>query len=118
MNYKEYIKKYNIDVSKEDLSFELSNLITEARIYAGISQAELARRMKTKQPNIARAESGNITPSLSFLLEVAKAVGTSFILPRFGFMIEKEFTSTSCFIANENSINIMEIFSEKTPIYA
>ncbi|MFA5431336.1 MAG: helix-turn-helix transcriptional regulator [Candidatus Paceibacterota bacterium] len=93
MNYKECIKKYNIDTNKKDLSFELSNLITEARIYAGISQAELAKRMKTSQPNIARAESGNITPSLTFLIKVAEAVGTSLILPKFDLMANKKFTS-------------------------
>ena len=90
MNYKEYIKKNKIDIKEKDAAFELSSLVAEARIYAGISQAELARRMGTKQPSIARAESGDIVPSTVFLEKVAEAVGTSFIPPTFGFMVGKK----------------------------
>jgi len=89
MSYKKYAQKNNINFNKKDREFELSNLITEARIHAGISQSELAKRMGTKQPNIARAESGKIVPSITFLKEVAKALDVAFILPKFIFTVEE-----------------------------
>lgn len=88
MNHKEYLQKNNIkiDETKDDLAFELSNLVTHARLYAGISQAELAKRIGTKQPSIARVENGNVYPSMGFLEKIAKAVNTYLIPPRFAFM--------------------------------
>jgi transcriptional regulator with XRE-family HTH domain len=44
--------------------------------------------MGTRQSSIARAESGKIEPSISFLEKVAKAVGTELIYPKFKFMLE------------------------------
>ncbi len=82
MNFKQYIDKNQIDLSKEDLSFELGNFITNARLYAGISQAELAKKMGTKQPSIARAENGTVTPSIDFLKRVTDSVGLTFVLPK------------------------------------
>ena len=90
MDYRDYIKNKDIDLSKEDRLFQLSSLITEARVYAGITQAELAKRIGTQQPNIAHAESGEQEPSIGFLEKVAKAVGTYLEYPKFGFMIEQE----------------------------
>src|SRR5438552_916095 len=46
-----------------------------ARIRAGLSQAELARRMKTTQSTIARLESGRGKPSTRTLDRFAKATG-------------------------------------------
>jgi repressor LexA len=94
MNYKTYIQKNNIDMNRRDKDFDLCNLVTEARIHAGISQSELARRMGTKQSNISRAESGKIVPGISFLKEVAKAVNASFVFPKFSF-IAKEKTNNN-----------------------
>lgn len=88
MNHKDYIKEHGIDISKPDPRFELADLITQARLFAGITQEELARRMGTKQPSVARAESGKIEPSIDFLEKVAKAIGTSLVYPRFEFMKE------------------------------
>lgn len=93
MNYKQYQQKNKIDITKKDTVFELSNLITEARLHAGISQAELAKRMGTQQPSIARAESGDMEPSVGFLEKVAKAVNTTFVPPTFGFIIARERTT-------------------------
>ena len=92
MNYKQYLQKNKIDITKKDTVFELSNLITEARLYAGISQAELAKRIGTQQPSIARAENGELEPSVGFLQKVAKAVNTTFVPPKFGFMLARERT--------------------------
>lgn len=83
MDYKQYIQKNKIDLTKKDLIFELSDSVTKARLSVGMSQAELAKKMKTTQPNIARAESGTIELSISFLQKVAKAMGQEFVMPRF-----------------------------------
>jgi transcriptional regulator with XRE-family HTH domain len=88
MNYKDYIKNNNINIEESDVLFDLSNLVFEARVYAGMSQKELADRMGTKQPSIARVENGEVTPSINFLMKIAKAVNTSLISPKFKFMTE------------------------------
>jgi ribosome-binding protein aMBF1 (putative translation factor) len=78
--------KYSIRTKKNaktsDEVLKLCNLVIEARLSGGISQAELARRVGTKQPNIARIECGLMEPSISFLIKVAKAVNMELVLPK------------------------------------
>lgn len=45
------------------------------RIEQGLTQAELAEMVNTRQPSIARLESGKRDPHLSFLRRVATALG-------------------------------------------
>ena len=52
--------------------FEAINSVIKARIENGLTQEELARKLKTKQSNISRFESGKVTPSLSFLHRIAQ----------------------------------------------
>ena len=56
--------------------FELARALIEARTRAGITQAELAARMKTTQSAVARLESGRVPPSTRTLEKVARATGT------------------------------------------
>ena len=49
--------------------------LAEKRKAAGISQRELARRMATSQPAIARLERGEVDPKLSTLARFAAAIG-------------------------------------------
>jgi len=49
--------------------------IAKARTRAGLSQAQLAKRMKTTQSTIARLESGRGRPSTRTLDRFAKATG-------------------------------------------
>ena len=49
------------------------------RMKAGISQAELARRVNTSRPNVGRAEKGRHTPSLGWLSRVSKALGVPLV---------------------------------------
>lgn len=49
---------------------------SEARMKAGLTQEELAERMKTSQSAIARLESGRTIPSARTLVRFAKATGT------------------------------------------
>ncbi len=56
----------------------LMEKLREARIRKGISQAALAKRVASKQPAIARMESGQVGEvSMDFLLRVALALGVS-----------------------------------------
>jgi predicted transcriptional regulator len=41
----------------------------------GLTQAQLAEKVGTKQPSIARLESGQEAPRLSFLKRVVEALG-------------------------------------------
>jgi predicted transcriptional regulator len=50
------------------------------RIERGMSQEELARRVGTHQPSIARLESGRGTPSLSLLRRVAEALDAELVV--------------------------------------
>jgi len=47
--------------------FEIAAELVKARLRAGLSQAELARRMGTSQSAIARLESGQTLPSTKTL---------------------------------------------------
>ena len=51
------------------------DLLREARLRAGLTQAELARRAGTSQSAIARWESGAVQPSLERLRELIRACG-------------------------------------------
>jgi transcriptional regulator with XRE-family HTH domain len=55
--------------------FALMAEIAKARLRAGLSQAQLAKRMKTTQSAIARLESGRGRPSTTTLSRFAKATG-------------------------------------------
>ncbi len=56
-------------------AFESAYQIARLRIKRGLTQAQLAELVGTKQPSIARLESGAVEPSLSFLRKVAAALG-------------------------------------------
>jgi len=49
--------------------------VARLRIMRGLTQAELAEKVGTKQPSIARLESGKSEPKLSFLRRVVEALG-------------------------------------------
>jgi transcriptional regulator with XRE-family HTH domain len=67
----EYRKEY--DALEEEFALMLE--VAKARTRAGLSQSELARRMKTTQSTIARLESGRGMPSTRTLGRFAKATG-------------------------------------------
>ena len=56
--------------------FELARALIEARTRAGLTQEQLARRMKTTQSVIARLEGGRVRPSTKTLERIATATGT------------------------------------------
>ena len=56
--------------------FDLARALIEARTAAGLSQSQLARRMKTSQSYIARIEGGKVRPSTDALERFAQATPT------------------------------------------
>lgn len=56
--------------------FAIIRKIIQARVKDGITQAELAKKMRTKQSAISRLESGRANPSLNFLQRLAKALNS------------------------------------------
>jgi predicted transcriptional regulator len=56
------------------LEFSIINQIIERRLKKGMSQKDLALKMGTKQPSIARFESGEYNPTISFLKKISKAL--------------------------------------------
>ncbi|PIR03442.1 MAG: transcriptional regulator [Candidatus Magasanikbacteria bacterium CG11_big_fil_rev_8_21_14_0_20_43_7] len=74
---KEALKDPAVKKAYDDLApeFELASMLIEKRLERGLSQAELAEKIGTKQPAIARLESGNYNTTLAFLKKAANALG-------------------------------------------
>ena len=49
--------------------------VARLRMLRGLTQEELAQKVGTKQPSIARLESGRTEPKISFLRRVVEALG-------------------------------------------
>jgi transcriptional regulator with XRE-family HTH domain len=69
----------NPEVRKEydalEEEFALIAEVAKARLRSGLTQAQLAKRMKTTQSTVARLESGRGKPSTRTLARFAKATG-------------------------------------------
>ena len=59
------------------MEFEIASAIIAARTQAGLTQEELAQRMRAKQSQIARWESGEQNATLKTLKRIAEATGTN-----------------------------------------
>ena len=71
-----YRKAY--DALQEE--FALAQAVIEARKRAGFTQKELARKMGTTQPVVARLEGGSTRPSLRTLERLANATGSRLMI--------------------------------------
>ena len=56
--------------------YKLIEAMIKKRIEKKMSQADLARKIGTKQSAISRIESGNGNPTLSFMQKIAEAFGS------------------------------------------
>jgi predicted transcriptional regulator len=61
-------------------AFEIAARIREAREHLGLTQADLAARIGSTQPAIARLEAGGVTPNLDTLRRIAEALGLELIV--------------------------------------
>jgi len=77
---KELLKdaKFKKDITRVEL--ELISSLIASRLEKGLTQAALARKIKTKQSAIARLESGNANPSIGFLQKLAEALGKRLVI--------------------------------------
>lgn len=78
----ELLKDPEVHQEYEELRprYELISQLIGARIKKGLTQAQLAKKIGTKQSAIARVEGGNANPSIAFLEKVTKALGTKLII--------------------------------------
>jgi transcriptional regulator with XRE-family HTH domain len=76
--HKEWMKKPGYRREYEALAeeFSLTTALIEARSNAGLTQQQVAKRMKTTQAVIARLEGGGSKPSTRTLEKFAKATGS------------------------------------------
>ncbi|MBN9051778.1 MAG: helix-turn-helix transcriptional regulator [Rhizobiales bacterium] len=76
--HKKWMKQdsaYRKEYEALEEEFALAAAVARARMRSGLSQAELAKRMKTTQSTVARLESGRMMPSTRTLGRFAKATG-------------------------------------------
>jgi len=79
VTFEEYRKKREMDleyqavVQDTQALFDLADQMLALRLARGWSQAELARRVGTRQANISRLEAGLGNPTLNLLKRLAKA---------------------------------------------
>jgi len=59
---------------------DIGNTIANLRLSRGLTQADLARKIGTKQPAIARIEQGQNPPSLRTLLRIADALNARLVI--------------------------------------
>jgi transcriptional regulator with XRE-family HTH domain len=58
----------------------VGSTVRVARQHARVSQAELARRVGTSQPSIARLEQGHVSPTVLSLDRIARALGSELVI--------------------------------------
>ncbi|MBU0577134.1 helix-turn-helix transcriptional regulator [Patescibacteria group bacterium] len=79
-NYKDFkkqaLKDKKIRKEYDNLSseFAIAESLIEIRLGKGLTQAQLAKKIGTKQSAIARLESGNYNPTVNFLKRIAEAL--------------------------------------------
>lgn len=55
--------------------YEVISQLIAARLKKGMTQADIAKKVGTKQSAIARLEGGNVNPTLDFLEKIAEVLG-------------------------------------------
>ena len=76
---KELFKRQGFKEAQEQtrLENEIARALIKARIEKGLTQAEIAKRMHTKQSVISRVENAKTIPSLSFLKRLAQVLNAT-----------------------------------------
>jgi transcriptional regulator with XRE-family HTH domain len=80
--HKKWMKdpKYRKAYEGLEEEFALASAVIEARTRASLTQQELARKMGTTQPVVARLESGRTRPSMRTLERLAEATGSRLLI--------------------------------------
>jgi ribosome-binding protein aMBF1 (putative translation factor) len=76
--HKKWMKspEYRREYKNLEEEFSLTSALIEARSRAGLTQEQVAQRMKTTQAVVARLEGGGSMPSTRTLEKYAKATGS------------------------------------------
>lgn len=69
--------KIKVEYDRLQPEFALMQAILDARVKRGVTQAELAKKIGTKQSVISRLESGRANPSVAFLKKLATALNSN-----------------------------------------
>lgn len=69
---------YRREHERTQLANDVAIKVIQFRVANRLSQADLARRLGMRQPNVARLESGDHEPSLRTLALLAKALNQDF----------------------------------------
>ncbi len=64
-------------LKETELEYQIARSLIKARIEQGLTQKQLAYKLKTRQSVISRVESAKTTPSVSFLKRLAKVLNLS-----------------------------------------
>ena len=80
--HKKWLKepKYKKAYDALEEEFVLAGAVMDVRNRAGLTQEELARKMGTTQPAVARLESGRSRPSMRTLERLAEATGSRLLI--------------------------------------
>ena len=80
--HKKWLKesKYRKAYEALEEEFVLASAVIDVRNCAGLTQEELARKMGTTQPIVARLESGRSRPSMRTLERLADATGSRLLI--------------------------------------
>ena len=68
--------EFSAEYARQAPEFAIARELIAARLRAGMTQAELAQRMRTTQSTIARLESGRMMPSMRTLSRYAEATNS------------------------------------------
>lgn len=76
---------------------KIPNAIRQYRLKAGLTQGQLAERLKVRSETISAWERGLTCPTVSFLLRLAKTLGTlaESLYPQFYFRENEEVTANA-----------------------
>ncbi len=80
--HKKWLKqpKYKKAYDALEEEFVLASVVMDVRNRAGLTQEELARKMGTTQPVVARLEGGGTRPSMRTLERLAEATGSRLLI--------------------------------------
>lgn len=105
--------KFSKEYFKNDPLFKIGRQIKEMRISKGLTQEELAKKMNTKQPSIARIESGRGGKQTDdFLKKFADALGVEFNPSSFSEIEKMDKAINRFFVIGEISKDYFNLFVE------
>lgn len=64
-------------LKESELEYQVARALIKARIDKKLTQAQLARKLKTRQSVVSRVENAKTVPTLSFLKRLAKVLNLS-----------------------------------------